>query len=102
MCITPDLRARYAKKLTRLRAYLVVSAFDDEKAAKNCASYLATKFARFMFLQAVSSIHLTKDKFVFVPLQDFSKKWTDSDLYAKYSLSSEEIAFIESTIKPMD
>ena len=28
-------------------------------------------------------------------------QWTDADLYAKYNLTEEEIAFIESTIKPM-
>ena len=38
----------------------------------------------------------------FVPLQDFSKTWTDEELYAKYGLTDEEIAFIESMIKPME
>lgn len=38
----------------------------------------------------------------FVPLQDFSKPWTDAELYEKYGLTDEEIAFIESTIKPME
>ena len=38
----------------------------------------------------------------FVPIQDFSKSWTDEELYAKYGLSEEEIAFIESMIKPME
>lgn len=37
----------------------------------------------------------------FVPMQDFSKLWTDAELYAKYNLSDEEINFIESMIKPM-
>ena len=38
----------------------------------------------------------------FVPLQDFSKSWTDEELYAKYDLSDEEITFIESMIRPME
>ena len=38
----------------------------------------------------------------FVPLQDFSKPWTDEELYAKYGLTKEEIDFIESMIKPME
>ena len=37
-----------------------------------------------------------------VPQQDFSKPWTDEELYAKYGLTEEEIAFIESMIKPME
>ena len=38
----------------------------------------------------------------YVPLQDFSKPWTDEELYEKYNLTQEEIDFIESMIKPMD
>ena len=38
----------------------------------------------------------------FVPMQDFSKPWTDEELYAKYKLTQEEIDFIESMIKPME
>jgi len=37
-----------------------------------------------------------------VPQQDFSKPWTDEELYKKYGLAEEEIAFIDSMIKPMD
>lgn len=35
-------------------------------------------------------------------MQDFSKLWTDEELYQKYNLSQEEIDFIESMIKPME
>lgn len=38
----------------------------------------------------------------FVPIQDFSKSWTDAELYAKYGLTAAEIDFIESKIKPME
>ena len=38
----------------------------------------------------------------FVPMQDFSTQWTDAELYAKYKLTKDEIAFIESMIKPME
>ena len=60
------------------------------------------KFFRFLLLQALTSINISKDKFLFVPLQDFSKPWTDSELYEKYNLTDEEINFIESMIRPMD
>lgn len=52
--------------------------------------------------QIALSQHITKNSFLFVPTQDFSKTWTDAELYAKYGLTEEEIAFIESMIKPMD
>ena len=68
----------------------------------NIISYIKTRFFRFM----VSIKKKTQDAFAqvyeFVPLQDFSKSWTDAELYAKYGLTDEEIAFIESMIKPME
>lgn len=65
-------------------------------------SYVRGKLFRFLLLQSLTSIHITKDSFCFVPVQDFSKPWTDEELYAKYGLNNEEIAFIESMIKPME
>jgi len=35
-------------------------------------------------------------------MQDFSKPWTDEELYKKYELTEDEIAFIESTIRVME
>ena len=46
--------------------------------------------------------NISKGVFAFVPVQDFSKPWTDEELYAKYGLTEEEIAFIESMIRPME
>lgn len=82
--------------------YLCVGEFNDEKEAINLRHYMSTKFFRFLLLQALTSIHITRDKFCFVPTQDFSKQWTDEELYEKYGLNDEEIAFIESMIRPMD
>jgi site-specific DNA-methyltransferase (adenine-specific) len=82
--------------------YLILGVFDEYINADNMLSYATTKFFRFLLLQALTSIHITKDSFAFVPLQDFSRPWTDADLYAKYNLTEEEIAFIESMIRPID
>jgi site-specific DNA-methyltransferase (adenine-specific) len=46
--------------------------------------------------------HATKAVYSFVPIQDFSESWTDEKLYAKYGITEEEIAFIESMIRPME
>ena len=83
-------------------SYLLIGGSDNKKEIENLHSYLTTKFARFFLLQAVTSINLSKDKFIFVPMQDFSKIWTDKKLYDKYELGEQEIEFIESTIKPME
>ncbi len=53
-------------------------------------------------MQMLASMNMSKASYTFVPVQDFSKPWTDEELYEKYDLSNEEIAFIESMIKPMD
>lgn len=50
----------------------------------------------------MSSINLSKSVFGVVPFQDFSHPWTDEMLYKKYDLNEEEIAFIESMIRPME
>jgi len=74
----------------------------DEKAAKNLCSYLRTKFARFMLSLAKNSQHGTSKTYRFVPAQDFSRSWTDSELYKKYGLSPEEAAYINQAIRPME
>lgn len=74
----------------------------DEEQANNLSNYLRTKFARYLLSLAKVSQHGTAKTYRFVPIQDFSKSWTDADLYKKYNLTEEEISFIESMIKPME
>ncbi|MGO5467516.1 Eco57I restriction-modification methylase domain-containing protein [Holdemanella porci] len=81
--------------------YLILNVFDYEEEAQNFCSYMQTKFARFCLLQALTSIHITKDKFCFVPQQTYTEKWTDKKLFKKYNLTNDEIHYIESTIKEM-
>lgn len=83
-------------------SYFLIGNYNDKAEATNLLSYLYTKFVRFLVLLALNSINLSKQSMVFVPLQDFSRSWTDNDLYAKYELNTNEIRFIESIIRPMD
>jgi hypothetical protein len=82
--------------------YIDTAVFDTFEEATNYKKYLCTKFARYLLRQAITSVNVTKECFAFVPLQDFTRPWTDADLYAKYGLTDEEIQFIESMIKPME
>lgn len=82
--------------------YLILATFKEEQQAKNLVKYASTKFFRFLLLQALSSIHITKDKFCFVPTVDFDKEWNDKLLFDKYSLTDNERELINSTIKPME
>lgn len=82
--------------------YLIMDTFDSSIEASNMISYASTKFFRFLLLQALTSIHITKDKFCFVPKLAMNRCWTDEELYKEYHLTDEEIEFIESMIKPME
>ncbi len=82
--------------------YLVVGPFSSENEMDNARSYMQTKFFRAL----VAANKISQDAYAKVydgvPMQDFSKPWTDEELYAKYGLTEEEIDFIDSMIKPME
>ena len=82
--------------------YLLLSAFDTEIEAKHYLGYIKTRFVRALIAMITATQHLSRTNFRYVPLQDFTRSWTDADLYTKYKLTQEEISFIERTIKPMD
>ena len=91
--------------------FLSIGPFDTEAEAAGCLKYIKTKFARTMLGTLKTTQDITKDKWDNVPLQDFSASsdidWSrsvdevDQQLYAKYGLTGEEVAFIERMIKPM-
>ena len=101
-------------------AHLIIGAFDSEEEAAHLCAYLKTKFVIFLvaYKQVLKlrqknpvpgnlgvsweSRKLTWDSFEYVPVLDFSKPWTDAELYKKYKLDEEEIGFIESNVKPID
>ena len=92
-------------------SYLIVGASESKLVVENEYKYIQTRFFRFLLMLSVSSINLSSEKFQFIPLQDFTSNsdinWSrsiseiDTQLYAKYGLSEDEISFIESMIKPM-
>jgi site-specific DNA-methyltransferase (adenine-specific) len=82
--------------------YLILDVFNTKEEAENMVAFMAGKLSRFLLLQALTSIHITKDKFCFVPYIGFAEATTDDELYVKYGLSEEEIAYVESMIKSMD
>ena len=85
--------------------YLVIGYtgyFKSQVEAENAITYLKTRFFRYLVSIKKRTQDNPRDVFQFVPLQDFSKMWTDTELYIKYSLSRADIDYIESMIKPMD
>ena len=67
----------------------------------NIISYIKTKLFRYLVSVRKNTQHGTRRVYQFVPLQEFSKPWTDKELYEKYKLTQEEIDYIEETIAPM-
>lgn len=82
--------------------YVVIGLFDTEDEMKNCWSYMKTKFFRAMLGVKKNDQGAASGVYEYIPLQDFSKSWTDEELYKKYHLSDEEIKFIEDNIAPME
>ncbi|MFV0389256.1 MAG: hypothetical protein ACK5NT_10945 [Pyrinomonadaceae bacterium] len=82
--------------------YLVAGRFSTELEAKNLANYLRTKFVRFLVSQLSFSQDITKDRFLFVPVQDFKQDWTDEKLFKRYGITKDEVSFIDSMIRPME
>lgn len=76
--------------------------YNQENYANNIVSYLHTRFLRFLVFLKTSTQDIPPKAYSFVPMQDFSEPWTDEKLYKKYGLTEEEIAFIESMIRPME
>lgn len=82
-------------------SYIVVGRYNQELQTLNLHWYLHTKFVRFLISLRAVTQHITRGSFSFVPVQDFSKPWTDEELYKKYGLDESEIGFIENMIRPM-
>jgi site-specific DNA-methyltransferase (adenine-specific) len=78
--------------------YLVAGHFENEEAATFCAQYLRTRFVRFLVSLRKATQHATRNVYSFVPDIPLDQEWTDAKLYKRYSLTHDEIAFIESQI----
>ena len=83
-------------------SYLLLAAFDSKAEAIHFAEYMCLKFPRFLLHETYSSMNISKQNFRFVPFLDYSKEWTDKELFERYGCNEEEILMIESIIRPME
>jgi len=74
--------------------------FDSEREARNFMAYLQTRFFRLLVSAIKITQHAQSSVYQFVPMLDFTHKWTDEELYAKYGIEQYK-DYIESMIKPM-
>lgn len=81
--------------------FIVIGSFDSYEKMMNCFSYIKTKFFRALIGVKKNDQGAAQGIYQFVPLQDFSKPWTDKELYKRYGLTEDEISFIENNVKEM-
>ncbi len=82
--------------------YMYIGPFDTKTEADSVLSYLCCRLTRFLVLLHKPSQDTTRKVYTFVPTQDWTRPWTDGDLYKKYGLTTREIAFIEGIVRPME
>jgi site-specific DNA-methyltransferase (adenine-specific) len=83
------------------QTYVFVYA-DSEAKAKSIERYTRTRFFRFLLSLRKITQHAAKPVYAWVPQQSWDRVWSDAELYKKYKLTKEEIAFIEKMIRPME
>lgn len=94
------------------QTFISIGKFDTQQDAENALKYIKTKFARTMLGILKVTQNGKRNTWKYVPLQDFTENsdidWNksipeiDKQLYQKYSLSDEEISFIETHVKEME
>ncbi len=83
------------------QTYLIVSPFATEESARSFASYYRTRLFRFLVSLRKITQDALRSTYSWVPQQSWDKTWTDELLYEKYGINEDEIAFINSMIRPM-
>lgn len=83
------------------QSYLVVAPFQSERAARSFATYYRTRLFRFLVSLRKITQDALRSTYTWVPQQSWNIMWTDELLYTKYGVTEDEIAFIESMIRPM-
>jgi site-specific DNA-methyltransferase (adenine-specific) len=82
--------------------YLVASLARNRKQAGHIRDYMRTKFFRFLVSLRKIAQHNKSDNFSFVPDLPMDRSWTDEALFARYGITKNEAAFIDTMIRTMD
>ncbi len=82
--------------------YVVIGPCASRSECENLISYIATRTFRFLVMLKKPTQHALKGVYSYVPILDFSESWSDEKLYKRYGFTNNEIAFIESMIRPME
>ena len=83
------------------QTYLFFSVHSESE-AESIQSYLKTRLFRFLVSLRKITQHATRATYTWVPVQDWSHRWTDELLFEKYGLTDSEIEFVKGSIRPSD
>lgn len=84
------------------QTWIVAGPFNSRDEAESVARYLQSRFVRFLVSLRKLSQDAMRGVYRWVPQQDWSIDWTDAALCMKYGITNDEVAYIESVVKPMD
>jgi hypothetical protein len=94
------------------QSFISIGCFETEYEATAALKYIKTKFARALLGILKVTQHNKQNTWRYVPLQDFTTDsdidWSksiaeiDQQLYEKYALTTDEVAFIETSIRAME
>jgi site-specific DNA-methyltransferase (adenine-specific) len=82
--------------------YVVAGHFSDQTQAQRYATYLRTRFVRFLVSLRKSTQDAARGVYSFVPDVPLDRDWNDVQLYRRYKLTADEVAFIESQVADHD
>ena len=80
-------------------SYILLGAFETEEEALNLKSYAETRTFRFLVSLLSFSQDITRERFRYVPLIDFTKSWNDEMICEYFGITEDEFKFINSLIR---
>ena len=79
--------------------FLVIGPFRTKDEMESCASYMKTKFFRYLLFMGHGTMQVNQSVFSYIPIVSFKTEWTDDKLYSLFHLAPEDIKLIEKTIE---
>jgi site-specific DNA-methyltransferase (adenine-specific) len=83
-------------------SYLTVGSYSSEVLAKNMSIFLKSKFCRYLVSIMLLTHNISKGSFKYVPSLPMDEIWDDEKLNNFFSLTDDEVSFINENIRAMD
>ena len=90
------------KNTIHTESYMLLSSFDNLNEAENFKEYMKLKLPRFLLKQTLSSMNISRGSFMFVPYLDYSRSWSNQDLYKYFDLNDEEVELVNYLMRDFD